>query len=129
MILNKSSYLVQPQNLIYLDQHGLIDMSNEGFDMWMCHMQITHKGIDFLEQDGGLSAIFDTITIKLHNESIQALLKEKINQSDIPEEEKGYLISELMKIKDAALNTLTENAINNISAVTVVSWLKAAIGL
>lgn len=116
------------KNIIYLNQHGLIEMEIIGLDIWMLHIQITHKGIDFLQQDGGLSAILGVVTVKLHSDTIQALLSAKIDEAQIPEEEKGRLKIELGKIKDSALGTLTENAINAVPAASIVALLKTAFG-
>ena len=41
--------------------------------------------------DGGLSAILGVVTVKLHSDTIQALLNTKIDQADIPPEEKSKL--------------------------------------
>ena len=118
------------QNLLYLEQHGLIKIQDEsGIDTWMLLIQITHQGIDFLQQDGGLSAILDIVTIKLHNDTIHTLLHKKIDEAEISEKEKENLKKDLLKIKDSALNTLTENAINAIPATAIIAWLKSALGI
>lgn len=115
------------KNIIYLTQHGLIESRIQGLDSWMLQLQITHKGIDFLQQDGGLSAILGVVTVKLHSDTIQALLSAKIDEADIPQSEKGRLKSELGKIKDAALSTITENAINALPAAQLIALLKTVI--
>ncbi|KPN73381.1 hypothetical protein [Neisseria sp. 74A18] len=117
------------KNILYLTQHGLIETEINGFDSWMLYIQITHKGIDFLQQDGGLSAILGVVTVKLHSDTIQELLAAKIDQADITEAEKGRLKTELGKIKDAALGKLTENAIDALPAASLVTLLKTTLGL
>lgn len=65
-------------HLSYLEDHGLIKsgvarglnghhMVNSGI------MSLTAKGRDFLEADGGLSAVFNTVTVKIHEESLDRI--------------------------------------------------------
>lgn len=49
---------------------------------------ITVKGIDFIAEDGGLSAILSVQTVKLHEETIRDLLSIAVQQSQVSEEEK-----------------------------------------
>lgn len=113
-------------NLRYLAEHGLVVCNDKNLS---ATVKITAKGIDFLSNDGGLSAIFGVVTVKLHSDTIQALIEAKIDQAEISDSEKSWLKKELGKIKDTALSTLTENAINAIPAATLVTLLKSAIGL
>lgn len=89
-------------NLYYLQQHGLIAKDsvilsktlgdyerNQGIN----RTEITHKGIDFLLDDGGLSAILNILTIKFEAEQFKQLLQIKIQQSSsIPEDKKEAYI-------------------------------------
>ena len=113
-------------NLRYLAEHGLVVCNDKNLS---ATVKITAKGIDFLSNDGGLSAIFGVVTVKLHSDTIQALIEAKIDQAEISDSEKSWLKKELGKIKDTALSTLTANAINAIPAATLVTLLKSAIGL
>lgn len=113
-------------NLRYLAEHGLVVCNDKNLS---ATVKITAKGIDFLSNDGGLSAIFGVVTVKLHSDTIQALIEAKIDQAEISDSEKSWLKKELGKIKDTALSTLTTNAINAISADALVKFLKSAIGL
>ena len=112
-------------NLRYLAEHGLVVCNDKDLS---ATVKITAKGIDFLSDDGGLSAILGVVTVKLHSDTIQALIA-KIDQAEISDSEKSWLKKELGKIKDTALSTLTTNAINAIAADTLVKFLKSAIGL
>ena len=119
--------LKQSANLQYLAEHGLVVFGDKTFITAI--VKITAKGIDFLMDDGGLSAILGVVTVKLHSDTIQALIAAKIDQAEISDSEKSWLKKELGKIKDTALSTFTENAINTIPAATLVTLLKSAIGL
>ncbi|WP_228479934.1 hypothetical protein [Neisseria meningitidis] len=59
----------------------------------------------------------------------RALIAAKIDQAEISDSEKSWLKKELGKIKDTALSTLTENAINAILAATLITLLKKFVGL
>ncbi|MBW3933226.1 hypothetical protein [Neisseria meningitidis] len=113
-------------NLRYLAEHGLVVCNDKNLS---ATVKITAKGIDFLSDDGGLSAILGVVTVKLHSDTIQALIAAKIDQAEISDSEKSWLKKELGKIKDTALSTFTTNAINAIAADTLVKILKSAIGL
>ncbi len=113
-------------NLRYLAEHGLVVCNDKDLS---AIVKITAKGIDFLSDDGGLSAILGVVTVKLHSDTIQALIAAKIEQAEISDSEKSWLKKELGKIKDTALSTFTVNAINAIPAATLVTLLKSAIGL
>jgi hypothetical protein len=117
------------KNIYYLDESGLIEITSIDPLHKDFHCKINHKGIDFLTDDGGLSAILDVVTVKLHSDTIQALIAAKIDQAEISDSEKSWLKKELGKIKDTALSTFTANAINAIPAATLVTLLKSAIGL
>ena len=51
---------------------------------------ITAKGLDFLEDDGGLSAILGAITVKLDPDDLRALIAARIEESDLPTRTKGF---------------------------------------
>lgn len=117
------------RNIYYLKGHGLVSYPDNLKTSYIYDLRITSQGIDFLADDGGLSAILGVVTVKLHSDTIQALLAAKIDQADIPEEEKSRLKTELAKIKDAALSTLTEKAIDAFPAASLVTLLKTTFGL
>jgi hypothetical protein len=86
---------------------------------------INNRGIDFLEDDGGLSSILGVVTIKLHADTIKALIQQKIEAADITDSEKSALKSTVSKIGDAALATLTEKAIEAVPIMYFFSVLKS----
>ncbi len=85
-------------NLFYLQEHGLVkirgQLASEGSLIYQGG-RITAKGIDFLADDGGLSAILGVVTIKLHDDTIKALVEQRILASNLPEPEKKRLIDRL----------------------------------
>ncbi|EIR5426104.1 hypothetical protein LW795_005216, partial [Salmonella enterica] len=49
---------------------------------------ITHKGIDFIRDDGGLGAILNVQTVKFHDSTITAL-EDIIRVANLPDEKKS----------------------------------------
>lgn len=136
ILLKDLRYKVSPgesffnQNLEYLVEHNLLKHEYRNhkdgcFETYEHFYKITAKGIDFLAADGGLSAILGVVTVKLHSDTIQALLVSKINQSDIPIEEKNHLKTILGKVGDAALSKLTEKAIEALPAASAIALIQS----
>lgn len=113
------------KNLLYLIEHQLIEIKKDvsTFETKNFLLSITHKGIDFLEQDGGLSAILNVVTIKLHTDTIRDL----IDASNMSENEKNTLKEALSQIKDIAIEKLTEKAIEQIPFGILLTSIKSAI--
>lgn len=103
-------------NLYYLCEHGLVHATWQTFmdgEVHFMNPRITAKGIDFIADDGGLSAVLGVVTVKLHEETIKALLIQKVKDSNANETVKASLIA---KIKDApaeALGKLAEKALDS----------------
>lgn len=71
------------------------------------HIKITHKGIDFLQDDGGLSAILDVVTVKFEADTLKAILENRISQSDLGPEEKQSMIDSLRELPAESIKHLT----------------------
>lgn len=123
-------------NLYYLQEHKLVEL--------LCPKQlgssiqpiasagITAKGIDFLEDDGGLSAILGTVTVKLHADTIRDLIDAKIMESTaIPEQEKPALREALKGMKEEGLKQLTTRLISygldqgTVTAQQLTQWFSS----
>lgn len=98
-------------NLFYLSQHGLIsncitcDLS--GWDINLSNLNITHHGIDFLREDGGLSAILRIQTIRFHNDTLHELERLITASSTATTADKKKLISQLRSLPADAIKHLT----------------------
>ncbi|GAN61577.1 hypothetical protein ACI01nite_25300 [Acetobacter cibinongensis] len=94
-------------NVMYLKEHGLCETDTLG-EMGMAGMEIyppriTAKGLDFLADDGGLGAILDVVTVRFEANTIKALIANKLEESDAPEEEKGLIRKQLDALPETAL--------------------------
>lgn len=98
-------------NMHYLADHGLISgqaSKNISGDQTYILAKITAAGMDFLADDGGLTAILGVVTIKLHADTIEALLVAKIEASDLPPEKKSWLRETIKSLSVDALKDLSK---------------------
>lgn len=98
-------------NLHYLLEHELISGKAESTysDGISYVVRINAKGLDFLQGDGGLSAILGVVTVKLHDETILKLMDGRIDAdlaaTDVAKTEAK---SALRRLPEAVLKTLVE---------------------
>lgn len=118
--------------MLYLQMHGLVSeafvvsQTCEGveytFNSHTC--AITQDGIDFLLDDGGLSAILKVQTFRLHNDTIIAI-EDLIALSSLPEPEKASVVSKLRElpadaIKHLTLQLLSQGVMNLPNAIQLI---------
>jgi hypothetical protein len=97
----------------YLEQHKLIECT------WFASLEkpsvqtarITAAGLDFIADDGGLSAVLGVQTIRIHEDSIKALALQAIEASPEPEQKKGILREALEKAPQEVIKTLASEAV------------------
>ncbi|WP_273854465.1 hypothetical protein [Serratia liquefaciens] len=98
-------------NLLYLEAHGLILSGLTKKSMKIFHDQkgifITAKGIDFIQHDGGLSAILNVQTIKFHREAA-VVLEDLIAMSNLSDEQKDKAKSTLGEMSSETLKTVVQ---------------------
>ena len=119
-------------NLWYLDQHGLIEAIKAEYigDPTCIHAAaITHKGLDFLADDGGLSAILNTLTVKLHADTLRELIVARVNASDLPPADKKKIIDHLRGLPAEALKQVTERLVGSAldRMPDAIPWLQTAL--
>lgn len=98
-------------NLHYLIGHGLADGDVTSFmsgERVIGMSLITVAGLDFLADDGGLSAILGVVTVKLHEESIRQLLLDRVDRAELPAEERSTLVQAIRNLPGRALEKVTE---------------------
>ena len=98
------------QNAYYLYEHELLKMElsrDIGGDTRVQSIRITARGLDFLEDDGGLSAILGVVTVKFEAETLKALIENNIlKTADLPEEKKGLFRKALAVASEATLQEI-----------------------
>lgn len=121
-------------NLNYLIQHDLIEERSLMISKTMSGLKkpqiqlptINQNGLDFLADDGGLSAILGVVTIKFETDTLKAILENRINQSDLSQEQKRAMnlaLDELPAegIKHLTTKLLDEGLENLPSALILIS--------
>lgn len=112
--IDKNNPLNDYANLRYLQEHGLVHASIKrslSGTYLFSGASITAKGIDFLADDGGLSAILGTVTVRIHADSIKELLSARIENADLPNEQKAWVLKQVETISDESLKTVTKSLI------------------
>lgn len=83
---------------MYLEEQGLVE-SGIKFTMnggvTLIQARITARGIDFLEDDGGVGAALAVVTVKLHEDTLRQLIEARIQKSDLSEEQKSGILKAL----------------------------------
>lgn len=121
-------------NAAYLEGHGLIESGWEIEDMGYRHVrdaQISAAGLDFLADDGGLTAILGAVTVRLHADTIRALLNAEIQASSLPATEKKTLSDHVSRLPETALQEATKSLVaTGIRHLPdAIEWLRTLVGL
>lgn len=97
-------------NIVYLASHELITIESntepESYAL-IGALRATHKGIDFMLNDGGLSAILNVTTIKFHREAV-VVLEDLIAISSLNDTDKEKAKSTLGELSNEALKTVVQ---------------------
>ncbi len=102
-------------NLYYLRELGLVTLLDSEYmsgEKAIHQAKITAKGLDFIEDDGGVSAILGTITVKLHEDTLRQLIEAKVKVSNAPEDQKTGLLKALREAPGDAIKHLTEKLLD-----------------
>lgn len=120
--------------LVYLEEHGLCRGGahvGNNTSYAFTASKITAAGIDFLADDGGLSAILGVVTVKLHADTIRDLMAAKIDESNLPVEEKSALKRHLAGLSETALKVaatdLVKLGLDHLP--DAIHWLRTLHGL
>lgn len=98
----------------YLEGHGLLILDSTcsqhpGIEGIIGYMQATVKGIDFILNDGGLSAVLNVQTIKFHRDTV-VVLEDLIAISSMSSAEREKAKSKLDELSSEALKTVVQAA-------------------
>ena len=102
-------------NLLYLEGHGLISSGlvagSSSYSINFGSLSITVRGIDFMQDDGGLSAI-----LNVHRDAV-VVLEDLIAISNMNEAEKDKAKSTLGELSTEALKTVVQTATTALLAL------------
>lgn len=116
-------------NLAYLFDHDLIEWEpafEEDGQPSVYSTKITAKGLDYISDDGGLTAELGVVTVKLHEDTIKELMIAKIQSSDANPTVKKNLIETLKKLPADAMKELSMAAVRRgiDSLPDAVQWFQ-----
>lgn len=125
-------------NLHYLEEHGLVQLYRSDLvPNVLRHLHphasaplpqitggatITAAGMDFLTNDGGLSSILGTVTVRLHADTIRDLIETRIQESDAPIEEKVRITELIRSLPEESLKHLITKLIDYGLSNTPGMW-------
>lgn len=107
-------------NLAYLEAHKLISEKSiliprtiGDFNALPSSSSITHIGMDFLADDGGLSAILGTVTVKFETEQFKVLLESIILSSNLPADRKQTMLDALRELPAESMRHLITKVVDS----------------
>lgn len=92
-------------NMRYLEEHGLVESGI--FRSQINHPRITAKGMDFIAQDGGLTAILGLVTIRLDDATLRAIFETALQKGQSADDDKRGMIARLQSLPSDAIKHLT----------------------
>ncbi|ENV03451.1 MULTISPECIES: hypothetical protein [Acinetobacter] len=109
-------------NLYYLMQHKLVEsdsviasasIGDKGIKKFQFGSStINQNGMDFLADDGGLSAILGVVTVKFEAVQLKAILESKIMAADLLPADKHKLIDGLRALSSESIKHLTTKIVD-----------------
>ena len=99
---------------MYLHEHGLLSatasQSISGPPVVLL-LKATAKGLDFLQDDGGLTALLGVLTVRLDAETLRGLIDDKIDATPMQDAEKSKLKGWLSAASSEALKEATKRLV------------------
>lgn len=102
------------RDLFYLKEHGLVDVEVAEIMKGTVRFgapRLTHKGRDFLAADGGLTAMLNVVTVRLHDDTIRDLLVDRVKESGAEASVKGQLTKAIREAPASALSQVANHAV------------------
>lgn len=102
------------KNIHYLHELRLVEANfsqllNGTLSVNRC--KISARGLDFLQDDGGMSAILNLVTVKLHDDTIRQLLIEKVQDAQEDPTVKAELVDAIRTAPAELLKSATQKAL------------------
>lgn len=119
------------REVLYLKGHGLVEASVMQLDGAQCFaaVTITSRGSDVVRKEmNPIGADLRVVTIKIHEDTIRALLIDRVRESDADETVKGKLIDQLKSLPAEAASKLAERALDQALRYmpNAIQWLQTA---
>ncbi|MBX4992311.1 hypothetical protein ABID08_000742 [Rhizobium binae] len=119
-------------NVHYLHEHELLSAQfakSMSGHVALGYATITAKGLDFLQDDGGLSAILGIVTIKIHEDTVKQLVIDQVEKSPADSGVKKKLIDQIRGLPAEGVKVMTVEAIKLGlgKAPDLIAWLSKTI--
>jgi len=102
--------------ILYLRDHGLIDIHVSGYmgssEPSLTPAAITTAGLDYLADDGGLTAELGALTVKIHAETLQQMLELMVLRSDLDPPQKQKYVDQLRQLPAETTKHLAMKAVD-----------------
>lgn len=114
----------------YLEQHGLIEKARINFMGGPPWHEITAQGIDFLSDDGGLSAVLGVITVRFEAETMRALLIARAEADDSEPTVREHVLAQLRALPASTIQQMSQAAVAEAirQMPNAVRWLYTQLG-
>lgn len=105
-------------NMFYLEELGLLASKGKRGDTCgaacaIFSSKITAKGLDFLEDDGGMSATLNTVTVKFDQGDLRQLITSKIvASSGVSDEQKKSFAASIRSLPAEGLKSLVQRLVS-----------------
>lgn len=118
--------------LVYLEEHKLVELVKHkplSEPLVVITARITARGLDYLEDDGGLTAALGVVTVRFSGEAIQALLRRHVDEAALPPDEKSRLRKLIDKATEKGVSKLLDALIDQgmKSGPTVIQAIQTAL--
>ncbi len=120
--VDSDEYQKLAMNLNYLKGHRLVSesatkvsqdfMTPNSARIYIKKPIITEQGLDFLADDGGLSAILGVVTVRFEADTIRTILQLKVDQSDLSPVDKQKLHGVLQELPAESIKHLTTKIVD-----------------
>lgn len=123
-------------NVQYLAEHGLLTSGYQrlgtlGDDSFIPVGEtcITARGLDLLEDDGGLGAILGVVMIKIHDDTLRQLIERRVLDSDLPPPDKKRLLDQLRVLRAETIKHLALKLVDKglEGGPQAIAWLEIAL--
>lgn len=96
----------------YFAEHGVLTIEQDGKNISDMDVKLTAKGRDLFE-GGGISSIFNTVTVRFDADNIRSLIEDGVLKLNIPSDKKHGIIEKIRSLPEKALESLAIDLIKN----------------
>jgi hypothetical protein len=130
-----TSYSIEivAKNMAYLEEHGLVEAAWPGkrpSAVQPCFAKLTARGLDFLADDGGLSAVLGVVVVQLHEDTLKKLLIDQVDAANESEPVKTKLKEQIRALTAEGIKTVVVESVKaSIAQIpNLATFLQSVLG-